>query len=1068
MLSIQSMRAGLGVGLLASLVAAAGASDPSARGGAGPMSLRDDQLYAELMIHEGTPYAPFFDGRLVRVILAIDDGELERVQAAISALGGTSQHVERDIGYLRAAIPFRTWPKARLLEGVTAANIDGPLAPLWRDGERTPLLAEDKGSGLQESEPVAAGHPVVTSQDIVAVGRTASQEALGLSRLWDAHPTFDGRGVGIAILEPLSGNTAFSHPALRSAWNADGQIVPKAADFVLPGSSPRRVTAEVEFSAKETFAWLPVGIARLPHPGTFRWGTSRLPSGPMPILWDTISGEVRIDTNRDLDYRDDEALRDARIDPDSSIAVPGVGRIRVTLSSDRREVRLHLGDRSHPTMTSSVAAGAERDGIAGTAPGARLIFVELGDTAPTSPYFGGSPGALIEGLLSAARHPDVDVISVSMVSLIEQPATAGDAVSVLARRIVDRYDKPIIKAANNGHGLATVDTLGDSSLVVGAFFPKSSAQRYLGASGTRDATSHFSSRGPRQDGAAAPDVVGPVGEPAANPCRPQSSIDRRPRFVKLPPCYGLSGGTSSASPAIAGLAASLLSGLKQQHRHVTADALYAALRAATRPLSEAVTAQGAGMPQADAAWSLLARDVAMVRVQSRAAVTHRLQSYLREEGQGPGLYEREGWRAGQSGRRTITFRRDTGPEMLQYELNVTGDMDTFSVPPRIALGKGIDVVVPVDIHVKHAGVHSARVTLRDLSGRTQTLDRQLTIVAADELPAAGNRASNRTYAGTLREFESRFVPVYVPAGVDTLRLVLDASEDVRVVVQDPMGRPVSRRSIEMPGSTNTARLSLIPQPMPGTWIVSPYRGGGEELAVSAGEREYKLDVATISHRLSPASPSASGSRALQIELPRTTEIDVISYHARTMSTTADAVVDVPVTLPFTVEDGATLAQWRVDVAGTGGVHVHLFDCSSGSCVRRESGGPAASAYTATVQRPAPGRWMLAVTSGPRSTTPQPFTVQFSVASAPAERMIPAASRPARQTFEVACNESLETRSLVPQLVPRASAQPPDIPPTSKERNVIVAALPAIQLMPCEAGAMPTMARGSRPRPAGSR
>jgi hypothetical protein len=278
---------------------------------------------------------------------------------------------------------------------------------------------------------------------------------------------------------------------------------------------------------------------------------------------------------------------------------------------------------------------------------------------------------------------------------------------------------------------------------------------------------------------------------------------------------------------------------------------------------------------------------------------------------------------------------------------------------------------------------------------------------------------------------------------------------------------VSRELVEPRDSTNAGRVFLIPQPMPGTWIVSPNRGGREEFSVSAGERAYTLDISAVTHRLSQPSPGAIGPQPLQIEVAGTADIDVMSYRARTTSTTSEAIVDTPVILPFTVEDGTTLAQWRVEAAGNGRVHVYLYDCSSGTCARRDAGIPAAGVYMATMERPASGRWMLAVTTGPRSTSSQRFLVQFSVATALAERAEPkAASRPGRlrnrvHVLDVPCNETAETLSLLLQLAPRSATPPANKTRASKEESVMAAALPVVRLVPCEARSPPTMIQEAR-------
>jgi hypothetical protein len=1085
--SFRSVRATTGAGLLSILVFASGhglgagpgreESPATSSGIAGGAGLRDDLGYADLAVHEGTPYASFFDGHRVRLVLAVEDGSVDSVQAEINAIGGSIEHVDREVGYLCVKVPLRAWPRVHALPRVVAANIDGSLDTLWTQPKPEPRARQIPGVELKtrRSETDERGtasparSPTPGSPDAPAFRRSLSQDALALPRLWERHPTFDGRGVGIAIIEPSAANIAFDHPALQHARDLDGRIVPKIADLVIP-ESPRRVRAEVSFTSRESLAHLPVGFARLPRTGTFRWGRTALASESVWVLWDAAAGDVWIDTNRDLDYQKETVLHDARTSASSFTALPGIGRLQVTLSRDASEVVLHFGDSRHVTMSGSAAAATEPGGIAGTAPAARLVLVEPGEAEADYPEFGISPSGLIEALLAAARHPDVDVISMSMLPLVSWPKVGTDTVAVLAGRIADRYGKAIFKAAGNSHALTSLDQLGDAGFIVGAFLPNTVAQRYFGAPATHDYVPYYSARGPRADGRASPDVIGPVGEPVAAPCGAPAPVrDKQIRFFNLPDCYRLASGTSAATPSIAGLAASLISGRKQQGMQTPAAVLYSALRASARTLPDvSVTAQGAGVPQADLAWRLLSQISDVPRLESRAPVVHGLQSYLATKGQGVGLYEREGWSPGRSGRRSLILRREDGPAVVQYDVRLVGDVSTFDVPRQIEMKKGVDTIVPVKIHPRRSGIHSVRLELRDPAGRSFVPDRQLTIVAADELPGVDARPSSRSFTGTIGVFGARYMAVRVPPGMGALRVSLAAADDVNISIQDPSGLQFSRyERTGLSWSVSDMRVYVVPQPQPGTWIVSAHRSR-EEFAVAPGEHAYTIDVAAVASTVSWST--ANGRNSMHVDVKGPEDVDVAPYVAHTESSVNRTDAASPVIVPFTVESGTTLAQWRVTAAAANGsgVHMYLYDCSTGFCVRRHSGVPAADSHLVTVERPAPGRWAMAVTRGPDTPATQEFTVDFSSAKAGPKGA--SSSSPAlmehrdrrkftSHSFPAGCTGADERLSMLLRLEPEPSSTPSAAADAEKRprTNLIVPALPAVAIPPCRDGGAPSTA-----------
>ena len=728
----------------------------------------------------------------------------------------------------------------------------------------------------------------------------------------------------------------------------------------------------------------------------------------------------------------------------------------MTLTDDRRAVYLHIGRAGHPTQDASVAAGADQDGATGTAPAARFVLTDLGEHGD---WLG--PSVMVEALVASARHPDVDVISISVSFPQAWPLSGTDVVAIIARRVMAAYGKPIVHSAGNEYAWAKTGHLGVAGLEVGAFMPGELAHRYLGLPDKTSHLAYYTTRGPRADGDAKPDVLGPVTELAASICPERSSTDRRARFVTLPPCYLLSSGTSAAAPAIAGLVASLVSGLKSQGVQPRAEAIYASIRESAMPLSGvSVAAQGAGVPRADVAWRLLSRERAISTIESRSSVRTALASYLPTAGEGAGLFEREGWVREQSGRRVLRLRQDDGPSLVHYRTRLAGDIDSFTVPKRITLRRGIETVVPIEITARRSGVLSALLILEDPSGRTAPRQHQLTIVVPDaRLSAAADKSSlGHTYRGTLGPFASRDVVIDVAAGTPFLSVSFAAATELGLMMHTPGGWAYQRDELvglSRVGSSPANSAVLIPQPTPGTWIFRIFRGSSEALAVAQGTRDYTLRVAAIDVTTRLTDAREAGQSTLQVGVSGASAIGLRSFAARTFSGAHNLSADgTPLLLPFTVEQGTELAQWQVvgkdkDVAA----HAYLYDCTKGYCVRRDVSVPASRSYIAAFERPAPGNWILVLTAGPDQRGVATLTVDFSVATTNGRSSVRgdvAKITPEHayvHTLDTGCDEFNDRRSLLLQVADLSGPTP--VGPAAMSRpDKLVPTLPILTLSGC--------------------
>jgi Subtilase family len=451
------------------------------------------------------------------------------IAAAVARLGGRIRKTEGDIGYLRIELP-----PERLIELVASPSIDayqisslsrgswyrdGPPvanAQMFRGFEVTPIGATEPAnnySHLPTLTPAEAQDPGFTADHDVGVGQWSRD-----------HPTFDGRGVTIAVLETAL--PSFADPVFRTAKTLDGREVPKIAG-ILNAIDPEsvddtrvRLTARVDAPK----SWTRFGSRTyiMPRPGTYWVGTLDVPAGAnvlhhFAVIEDDVTREIWIDANGDASFQDEQPLADVneRFDP-RVLKLTFPRKVDVSFVMSRAHephvAHIYLGTSDHQTMTASVAAGNRSDEslASGVAPNARLLFVRMHD----STY---GVANLLEGFIQAAKRPEVDVLTASAgISMV--PDTDGDFVGLLFRRLTTKYQKPIVTSAGNfGLMLGHVSSHGGALSAGGTLGPATYAALHGGRPLSRLIVHPASAAGPALDGAIKPDFLAPVERIAANP-----------------------------------------------------------------------------------------------------------------------------------------------------------------------------------------------------------------------------------------------------------------------------------------------------------------------------------------------------------------------------------------------------------------------------------------------------------------------------------------------------------------------------------------------------------------------
>ncbi|MFL6136759.1 MAG: serine protease, partial [Frankiaceae bacterium] len=259
----------------------------------------------------------------VTMLIAAQPGQGSTVASGLASLGATVRYRDDDVSYLRARVPIGKADAVSKLAGIQTANLDetvaldDPAADPGTDPEAVPA----PGAGTPDQ------NPYLPTQDIGAPQFVAS------------HPTYDGRGVRIGILDT---GVDLLTPELQTAKDLAGNTVPKVADWItytdpVDDNDPtwldmsRQVTASGgTFTADGT-------TYAVPADGTYRFavlnerdprlggelgndlnrdGNPAGSSGLFAVLWSTASNSVWVDTDQDGSFADQAAMTDYAVHHD--------------------------------------------------------------------------------------------------------------------------------------------------------------------------------------------------------------------------------------------------------------------------------------------------------------------------------------------------------------------------------------------------------------------------------------------------------------------------------------------------------------------------------------------------------------------------------------------------------------------------------------------------------------------------------------------------------------------------------------------------------------------------------
>ncbi len=486
-----------------------------------------------------------------------------------------------------------------------------PSPPRWVLGDAAP----------RDSAPPLAPDPVVPPLYAYAAGLMPLASA-GLPEFRLRHPTYDGRGVVIGILDSgidpgVAGLALTSEgaPKILDLRDFSGEgVVPltpvqpapdgtvTVAGHVLAGAGRiARITGAATWYAGE-LRELPLGRRAT---ADLNGNGSNTDVFPVVVVKATDGWVAFLDTNLNGTFDDESPLHDYRQGRETI----ALGSQPLTLAANLTEhdgmpsLDFVFDDSGHGTHVAGIAAGHNLFNVAGfdgVAPGAQLLGLKVANNARGGVAVTGS---IEHAMAYAARYAEQRGLRLAL-NLSFGVGNELDGHAAIDS-IVDAFllAHPAIvfaiSAGNDGPGLSTLGFPGSAQLALstGAALPGAFAE----APPLPDAP-HPPSPPPPAD------IVGWWSARGGELAKPDL-ITPGVAFSTVPPFdrgREVKGGTSMAAPYAVGLAACLISGIAQEGRAVSAVEIGQALRVSASPLAGGTLLdQGAGEPHLEAAYRWL-------------------------------------------------------------------------------------------------------------------------------------------------------------------------------------------------------------------------------------------------------------------------------------------------------------------------------------------------------------------------------------------------------------------------------------------------------------------------------
>jgi subtilisin family serine protease len=678
------------------------------------------------------------------------------------------------------------------------------------------------------------------------------------------HPTWDGRGVTIGILDS---GVDLDHPALQKTSTGERKIVDwvTATDPVLDSDATWRPML-TEVAAAPTFTY---AGATWTAPGAGTYTVNRFaenitaasePGGDVNrdgdttdqfgVLYDGATNDIWVDANQDLTFSAAEKMRPYRDggqvghfgtdNPSTAIveSSPFVVEYREDVSLEPYGldgtadfVNIGIVEDAHGSHVAGITAANDMFGgsMDGQAPGAKIV------SSRACTWGGGcTNAALLDGMVDLVTNRGVDVVNMSIGGLPALNDANNARAKIYDRLIADYGVQLFISAGNSGPG---VNTIGDPSVAndvvsVASSISKETWKSNYGSVVESPLNLHpFSSRGPTESGGFKPNIAAPG-----------SAISTVPQWLKqpdlaeagytLPIGYAMFNGTSMASPQAAGGAALLLSASFARGVDVTPRQLRDSIYTGAKRIDgvEAI-GQGAGQMNVPAAWKLLAKSPTANTIAVTAPVCSPLSDLLATPDRGSGVYNR--CAAGEGGqvlrqakKYPLEVTRTSGvTKAIKHSVRIVGNDGTFTAPKSVSLKKGQATKLAVTATTKTQGVHSAILEIDDPS--TPVVDHRVLLTVVQSTAFKKPSYATTVEGKATRNLTTSYF-VTVPEGAKALQVNLSGiatRSQTRFIAINPYGVPVDPTTTTA-CYTNYSDTSVCKptsrsyeDPLPGVWEI---------------------------------------------------------------------------------------------------------------------------------------------------------------------------------------------------------------------------------------------------------
>ena len=621
-----------------------------------------------------------------------------------------------------------------------------------------------------------------------------------------AHPTWDGRGITIGIVDT---GVDLLHPALATTSTGERKILDWVAGTdPVTDNDPTWLESTTDVNAKGgTFT---VGAVTYTAPTSrghfffsqFNEGDSRFTGSEYgndinrdgnPVGSSRLFGVIRdgdkvwVDTDQDLSFADETGIRPyaKNFDVDTfgtdnpATAVKEV--VPFVVQTAKRSVGTPAVEKVYVNI--GIVSGAHGSHVAGIASGNKLFGGEMSGQAPGAKILssraclfntGCTTHALTEGMIQIVRD-GADIVNMSIGGLPALNDGFSTRCDTYNRLINKKGVQIVLSNGNSGPGL---NTAGDpavcaDAVAMGAYLSKASMRSNYGADTPFDDNlNYFSSVGPAEDGGFKPEAIAPGSAVSTTP--EWQAGGPVPGTYVLPPGYAMFNGTSMASPQGAGAGALLLSAAEANGFRPKADQLRKALLSTARFIDPArfpAATQGNGILNVPAAWDVLKTKPETIDFTATVPVNTVLSGFLQTPGVGTGIYDREGVTVGTPYTRTYTITRSNGGSNPRtFNLNWVGNDGTFSTPSSITLAKGVATPLVVNINPSAPGLHSAILNLDDPASPGVEFQTMNTVVAPYAFNAGNNYSTSIT--STVGRGQQQHYFFNVPAGTPALKVDL--------------------------------------------------------------------------------------------------------------------------------------------------------------------------------------------------------------------------------------------------------------------------------------------------------